>query len=287
VSKRIAYYPGCSLHGSAGELDSSFKATAAALGIALEEIPDWSCCGNTAVHSSDRLLAAALPAHELAKVEQDMKLQTVAVPCAGCFNRFAAGSYESQEPDKEPLISAIVGRRYHGSVGIHNLVDVYHDDVGLDTLQAMATRPFEGLKVACYYGCLLTRPPKVTLAEDPEYPTHMDEVVAALGCEPVGWNGKTDCCGSSLALSEVGMVVEMIYRILRDARDCGAEAVAVACPLCQVNLDSTQDRITKKHPDWKPLPVIYLSQLVGRAIEVDESKLGLKKLIVDARPVMS
>ena len=268
-------------------LDSSFKATAAALGITLEEIPDWSCCGNTAIHSSNRLLAAALPTYELAKIEQDMKLDAVAVPCAGCFSRFVMGNFESQEPEHEPHISAVVGRRYNGSVAVHNLVDVYHDDVGLEALKEKVTRPFAGLRVACYYGCLLTRPPKVTLAEDPEYPTHMDEVVEVLGCEPVEWNSKTDCCGSSLALCEVSMVVEMVHRILRDARDCGAEAVVVACPLCQVNLDSTQAQIAKAHPGWQPLPVIYLSQLVGRAIEVDESKLGLKKLIVDAQPLMA
>ncbi len=275
------------MHGSAGELDSSFKATAAALDITLTEIPDWSCCGNTAIHSSNRLLAAALPTHELAKVEQDMGLDAVAVPCAGCFSRFAVGNHESQEPEKDELIAAVVGRRYHGSVGVHNLVDVYHDDVGLEALKARVTRPFAGLRVACYYGCLLTRPPKATLAEDPEYPTHMDEVVEALGCEAVEWNAKTDCCGSGLALSEVDMVVEMIYRILHDARLCGAEAIAVACPLCQVNLDSTQERIAKVHPGWEPLPIIYLSQLVGRAVEVEESKLDLKKLIVDPTAVMA
>jgi heterodisulfide reductase subunit B2 len=287
VGKTLAYYPGCSLHGSAGELDSSFKATATALDIVLDEIPDWSCCGNTAIHSSNRLLAASLPTHELAKIEQDMDLDTVAIPCAGCFSRFAISHFESQQPESEPLITAVVGRRYNGTVTVHNLVDVYHDDVGLDALAAKVTRPFNGLKVASYYGCLLTRPPKVTLAEDPEYPTHMDEVVEVLGCEAVDWNCKTDCCGSSLALSEVGMVADMIRRILQDARDCGAEAVVVACPLCQVNLDATQARIAKAHPGWEPLPVIYLSQLVGRAIQVDERELGLKKLIVDARAVMA
>jgi heterodisulfide reductase subunit B len=287
MTRTLAYYPGCSLHGTATELDSSFKATAVALGLKLQEIPDWSCCGNTAVHSSNRLLAAALPTNELAKVEQDMKLDAVAVPCAGCFSRFAVGNYESQRPDHADMISSVVGRRYKGSVRVDNLVDVYHDEVGLDALKAQVTRPFDGLKVACYYGCLLTRPPKVTLAEDPEYPVHMDEVVEALGCDPVAWNYKTDCCGSSLTICEVGVVVDLTYRLLRDARDCGAQAVVVACPLCQVNLDSSQDAIAKKYPEWERLPVIYLSQLVGRALEVDESELGLGKHIVDVRAVMA
>jgi heterodisulfide reductase subunit B len=285
MSKSLAYYPGCSLHGSAEELESSFRATAEALDIELEEIPDWSCCGNTAVHSSNRLLALALPTHELAKGEQDMRLDAVAIPCAGCFNRFATSNVESREPDKAGPISSVVGRRYNGSVAVHNLVDVYHEDVGLEALEARVTRPFQGLKVACYYGCLLTRPPKATLADDPEYPTHMEEVVALLGCDPVDWNYKTDCCGSGLALCETAMVIEMTYRLLRDARACGAEAVVCACPLCQVNLDSTQGEIAKKHPGWEPIPVLYLSQLVGRAIEVDSSKLGLKKLIIDARAI--
>ncbi len=286
MSKTLAYYPGCSLHGSARELDSSFKATAAALDVTLKEIPDWDCCGNTAVHSSNRLLAVALPTNELAKVEQDMKLEAVAVPCAGCFSRFANGNVESQKPEEAAAVSTVVGRRYHGSVRVDNLVDVYHDEVGLEALKARVTRPFGGLRVACYYGCLLTRPPKVTLAEDPEYPTHMDEVVKTLGCDPVEWNYKTDCCGSSLALCEVGVVVDLTHRILRDARDCGAQAVVVACPLCQVNLDAYQDEIAKAHPGWEYLPVIYLSQLVGRAIEVDASDLGLEKHIVDVRAVM-
>jgi len=286
MSKAVAYYPGCSLHGSATELDSSFTATAAALGIRLEEVPDWSCCGNTAIHSSNRLLAAALPANELVKIEQDMKLDTVTIPCAGCFNRFAVGHLEAQEPDTAPQIAAVVGRRYHGGVAVHNLVDFYYDDVGLDTLAASIVRPFAGLKIACYYGCLLTRPPRATLAEDPEYPTHMDEMVEVLGCDPVDWNAKTDCCGSSLALCEVPMVLEMVHGILQDARSCGADAVVVACPLCQMNLDAPQFEIAKLHPGWEPLPVIYLSQLVGRALGLPESRLALKKLIVDPRPVL-
>jgi heterodisulfide reductase subunit B len=288
MTKTLAYYPGCSLHGTSGEFDSSFKATARALDLTLQEIPGWECCGNTAAHSINRLLATALPVNELAKVEQDMKLDAVAVPCAACYSRFKTGAHEVAEDEQTAAdVRAVVGRSYNGGVEVDNLIDVYHDAVGLEELEAKVTRPFAGLKVACYYGCLLTRPPKVTLADDPEYPTHMDEVVEVLGCEPVEWNRKTDCCGSSLALCEVSMVVEMVHLILRDARDCGAEAVVVACPLCQVNLDSTQAQIAKAHPGWQPLPVIYLSQLVGRAIGVDKSKLGLKKLIVDAQPLMA
>ncbi|HZL65302.1 MAG TPA: CoB--CoM heterodisulfide reductase iron-sulfur subunit B family protein [Thermoleophilia bacterium] len=288
MSKTLAYYPGCSLHGTSGEFDASFKATARALGLTLQEIPGWECCGNTAAHSINRLLAAALPVNELAKVEQDMKLDAVAVPCAACYSRFKTGAHEVEDDEQVAGdVRAVVGRAYNGGVTVQNLIDVYHDAVGLDELAAKVTRPFGGLKIACYYGCLLTRPPKVTLADDPEYPTHMDEVVKALGCTPVDWNYKTDCCGASLALTEQQIVDDLVGRILKDAKACGADAVSVACPLCQVNLDGRQTEIMRTNKDWQPIPVVFLSQLVGRAIGLGEKELGLKKHLIDITAVMA
>jgi heterodisulfide reductase subunit B2 len=288
MSRSLAYYPGCSLHGTSAEFDKSFRATARALDLQLQEIPGWECCGNTAAHSINRLLAAALPVNELAKVEKDMKLDAVAVPCAACFSRFKTGAHEVSEGGQmADDVRAVVGRSYDGGVSVQNLVDVYHDAVGLDELKARVTKPFAGLKVACYYGCLLTRPPKVTLAEDPEYPTHMDAVAKAVGCTPVDWNYKTDCCGASLALTEQGIVDDLVTRIVTDARNCGAQAILVACPLCQVNLDGRQTEIARTRGAWQGVPVIFLSQLVGRALGIDDKTLGLKKHLIDVTAVMA
>ncbi len=283
----LAYYPGCSLHGTARELDSSFLGTAAKLKVDLAEIPGWECCGNTAAHATNRLLATALPANEMAKVKEDMGLDRVAVPCAACFARFMATNHDVQDPAVAHDVEQVVGRAYTGGVSVLNLVDFYHDEVGIESLRAAVTRPFDGLKTAAYYGCLLTRPPKVTLAEDPEYPTHMDAVLKVLGCEPVEWSSKTDCCGASLALCEQDMVVELVRKIVANARDCGAEAIVCACPLCQVNLDSRQGDIKARDAGWRDVPIIYLSQMVGRAIGLGDRELGLGKHLVDAAAVMA
>lgn len=288
MSKTLAYYPGCSLHGTSAEFDASFRASARALGLTLQEIPGWECCGNTAAHSINRLLSNALPVNELVKVEQDMKLDAVAVPCAACYSRFKTGAHEvADDAHTAEDVRAVVGREYGGGVDVQNLIDVYHDAVGLEELAAKATRPFDGLKVACYYGCLLTRPPKITLADDPEYPTHMEAVLKAIGCEPVDWNYKTDCCGAALALTEQDIVDTLVGRILTDAKACGAQAVSVACPLCQVNLDGRQSEIMRKQKDWQPIPIIFLSQLVGRAVGVSDKELGLKKHLMDVTAVMA
>ncbi len=278
---RLAYYPGCSLHGTAKEMDSSFRASARMLGLELAEIPGWECCGNTAAHAASRLLATALPANEMAKVGRDMKLDSVVVPCAACYSRFQVARAELDHDEQlRKETELVVGRNIPTDIKVLNLVDVYYDAVGLDALRTKVTRPLGGIKIAAYYGCLLTRPPKITLAEDPEYPTRMDDVLKALGAEPVAWGYKTDCCGASLALCEQAVVVELTRRVLKNAKDCGAEAVACACPLCQVNLDTRQADIRAKDPAWRDIPVFYLSQLVGHAVGAPASEMGWKKHMV-------
>ena len=283
----LAYYPGCSLHTTAKKLDSSFDATMGTLDVELAEIPGWQCCGNSAGRSANRLLAAALPAAELAKVRDDMKLDAVAVPCAACFNRFQNANHAVGDEAMASDIADVVGRPYDGGVKVLNLVDVYHDRIGLAALEAKVVKPFQGLKVACYYGCLLTRPPKVTLAEDPEYPVHMDEVVRAIGCEPVDWDSKTDCCGAALSLCEQSVVDRLVKKILTNARERGAEAIVCACPLCQINLDGRQAEIRKADDAWVDMPILFLSQMVGRALGVSERQLGSKKAMVDPAKVLA
>ena len=283
----LAYYPGCSLHSTAKELDSSFDATMATLDVDLAEIPGWQCCGNSAARSSNRLLAAALPAGELAKVRDDMKLEAVAVPCAACFNRFQNANHAVGDEATASDIAQVVGRPFDGGVMVLNMVDVYHDQIGLAALQAKVVRPFRGLKVACYYGCLLTRPPKVTLAEDPEYPVHMDAVVRAIGCTPVEWDSKSDCCGAALSLCEQGVVDKLVKGIITNARERGAEAIVCACPLCQINLDGRQGEIKKTDGAWVDMPILFLSQMVGRALGVSDKQLGLNKAMVDSARVLA
>jgi heterodisulfide reductase subunit B len=284
---KLAYYPGCSLHSTAKELDSSFGGTMAKLDVDLAEIPGWQCCGNSAAHSANRMLAAALPTNELVKVKDDMKLDAVAVPCAACYNRFQRANHEVNDEAMAADIAEVVGRPYGGGVKVLNLVDVYHDQVGLAALEAKVVKPFQGLRVASYYGCLLTRPPKVTLAEDPEYPVHMDAVLKAIGCMPVDWDSKTDCCGAGLTLCEPHVVDKLVKRIITNARERGARAIACACPLCQINLDSRQGEIKKTDSAWIDMPILYLSQLVGHAIGVSDALLGLQKAMVDVTRVLA
>ncbi|MEW5956425.1 MAG: heterodisulfide reductase-related iron-sulfur binding cluster [Chloroflexota bacterium] len=278
----VAYYPGCSLHSTAAEYDHTVRAVAEALELKLVEPPGWVCCGSSPAHSTDHTLATVLPLRTLATVEQ-MGLDTVTAPCSACFARMkAAGHTVAHDEAMAKEVEAQLGYTYRGTVTVQHLLDTLVDRVGLEKIEARVQKPLTGLKVACYYGCLVTRPPRITQADHAEYPVKMDHLLRALGAEPVDWSYKTDCCGGALSLTQTPLALEMTRKIVQNARDCGAQAVATVCPLCHVNLDARQSQLEL---DFE-LPVFYLTQLMALAFGLGEKQAWLSKNMVDPRPVL-
>jgi heterodisulfide reductase subunit B len=179
-------------------------------------------------------------------------------------------------------VEAQLDYAYQGTVNVQHLLDTLVDRVGLDKIEASVQKPLAGLKVACYYGCLVTRPSKITEADHPEYPTKMDDLVKALGAEPIDWSYKTDCCGGALGLTQTSLALEMTQKILQNARDCGADVIAAVCPLCHVNLDARQGQIGLE----TPIPVLYGTQLMALAFGLGEKKAALSKNMVDPKPAL-
>ncbi|MGQ9517277.1 MAG: CoB--CoM heterodisulfide reductase iron-sulfur subunit B family protein, partial [Anaerolineae bacterium] len=181
------------------------------------------------------------------------------------------------EREVEELVRKRRGFTYHGGVEVQHILETFEQFVGLDAIRERVRRPLKGLKFVSYYGCLITRPPKVTEAPHYENPMSMDHIVEALGGESLDWNYKTACCGGSLALSELDMVLNMIARIVGEARTVGADAIVVACPLCHANLDMRQDMLESAE---KPIPVVYITELMGLAFGLSPKELGLDKHLV-------
>ncbi|GFN24113.1 MAG: CoB--CoM heterodisulfide reductase iron-sulfur subunit B family protein [Thermoanaerobacteraceae bacterium] len=282
---RYAYYPGCSLEATAKEYNQSAKIVARHLGLELWEIPDWSCCGATAAHNNDHLLSLALPARNLALAEAEGL--DVAVPCAACFNRLRAAEEAVRESEAmRATIGEIIGRDYRATNRTRALLDVMVNGVGLEKIGEQVVKPLTGLKLACYYGCLLVRPPKLTAFDDPEDPMTMDRLVAALGGEAVTWSYKTECCGGSLATARTDIGARMIYQILRRARDAGAEAIVTACPLCMLNLDMRQGQAAAAQGDRLNLPIFYFTELMGVALGYAPKDLGLTTHFVNPLPLL-
>ena len=283
----LAYYPGCSLHGTSREFDESFRAVSAALGIHMKEIDDWSCCGASSAHPTNHELGVALPARNLALAAEQGADEVVA-PCAACFNRLASARHEL---DKDKTLAArmpeILGRPFANDVAVRNVVDVLLERAPqIEELTAAQLQPsLTGLKMAAYYGCLLVRPAEVTGFDDAEQPHAMEDVISACGAAPVRWNMAVECCGGAFSISRTSSVLRLSRGIIRDARANGAEAIVVACPLCHSNLDFRQAAMTMRGQE--PMPILFVTQVVGLALGLPAEQLGLSRHFVDTRPLLA
>jgi len=281
-TNEVGYFPGCSLHSMAAEFDRSTRAVLKELGVKPVEPEGWVCCGSTPAHRVDHHLATRLPLESLILYEQE-GLSEMTLPCAACFNRFRAAARDIRlDPALREDLEREVGHSYHDSVQITSLPDLIVERIGLETVEKQVRKPLAGLKVACYYGCLLTRPPGVTGAVRAEYPDTIDRLMRALGATPVDWDRKVACCGASLSATETEIVLEMSGGILANAKARGADVIAVACPLCHTNLDGRQTQM-KGSPI---IPAMYFTQLMAIALGMP-GDAALDRNMIDPKPLLA
>jgi len=277
------FFPGCSLDGTAKDFHRSTLAVASKLNLELPELKDWICCGSTAAHNTDLLLADALPAKNLAAAAG----KTVAVACAACYSRLKAANHHiAGDGALREKVARVVGADYDGSTPVAHLLEILCRDIGRARIAELIRRPLTGLKVACYYGCLLARPPEVTNFDDAENPTLMDRLMETAGATPVEWPHKTECCGASFSITDPGIVVGLCKEILSMAKAAGADCIVTACPLCQLNLDLRQRDVETKYGSRYNLPVFYFTQLLGLAMGCSAGELSLGSLIVEPKALL-
>jgi heterodisulfide reductase subunit B len=275
---KLSYYPGCSLHGTAREYGESVTAVSAALGIELNEIKDWSCCGATAAHSTNFKLSVALPARDLVAAEKNG--MDVMVPCAACFNRLKSTQHHLKEDiELKGEIEKIVGGKYEGNIAIRNPIDIIINDIGLEELAKKVIKPLKGLRPVSYYGCLLLRPKEICNFDSYENPVLLDRIMETVGAEVKQWSYKTDCCGGSLTISMTKVVNNMVDKLMTMAREAGANCVVVACPICMANLDMRASANLK-------LPVFYFTELLALAMGIAGPETWAKMHTVDGTPLL-
>ncbi len=282
---KYAYYPGCSAESTARDQYISIREVSKVLGIEMIEPRGWTCCGSTPAHQTNRILSLALPAANLLMAKK-MGLDMV-VFCAACYNRMKVANYEIQKsPDVRKEVADSLGEDYDGSVNVLHFVEVLIKNIGAKKLQEAFTHSLDGLKVANYYGCLLVRPKEATNFDDPENPTIMDSLITIMGGESIDWPHKVECCGGGFALTRTDIVIELSNSILGMAKAAGAECMAVACPMCQVNLDLRQSDINKAKNISYNIPIVYITQLIGLCLGISPEKLGMDKCVVSPRPII-
>jgi heterodisulfide reductase subunit B len=280
-----AYYPGCSLSGLGKPYDESLRAVFGHLGLGLEEIPDWNCCGATSYMSVSQEKALALAARNLALAEQ-MHADVVA-PCAACYlvlskAQHMMGEYPALATKVQTGLRA-AGLAYQGCAKVRHPLDILINDVGLEAIRAKVVHPLAGYRIAPYYGCQVVRP--YGTFDDPLRPQTLDRLMAALGATVVEYPLKAHCCGGSLmgTMEEIG--VRLNFLLLKEAKARTANVLATVCPLCQYNLEAYQDKMRRSFHEDVRLPIVYFTQLLGLAFGLAPKALGLQRNFVVSEPL--
>jgi heterodisulfide reductase subunit B len=277
---RVGYYPGCSLSGTGRDFGESMHAVAKALGIELCEIPEWTCCGSSSGHMTNRLVSIALPANVLLKAQR-AGFDQVMAPCAACYNRLATAKHEIETSAKTKAeAEKILQTKIENLPRVLNVVQLLAQVS--DTIASKVKEKFDQT-VACYYGCLLVRPAKITGFDKTEDPVEMDKLVAAVGGKTVDWNFKTECCGASFSVSQTSVVARLGAKIMKDAVAKKADAVVVACPMCHSNLDLRRSDINQRLEQTTDIPVLFITQVIGMALGLKANELGLGRHLVPVK----
>jgi heterodisulfide reductase subunit B2 len=272
----VSYYPGCSLDGTGREYGESMEAVAKTLGVELEELPDWTCCGSSSAHVTSDKLATSLAGRNL--IIADNIGMDLIVPCAACFQRLK--SAEKQLKAGQQV--AGIPHNYQGKFAIKHSADFFSEDIDEKAIAARVKKPLTGLNPVCYYGCLTSRPQSITDAKNPEDPQSVDNLMALLGADVKSWSYKTDCCGGNLILTHEALALKLVQKLLDAAREAGADCIVAGCPMCQSNLDTRQKALSQTNS----LPVFYFTELMGLAFGNPSVEKWLNRHFVDPKPLL-
>ena len=284
---KYSYFPGCSLEKIAHSYHSSALASTAALGVELNEIEDWNCCGATTYFHVDELLSYTLMARNLAIAEAN-SLDFIA-PCSACYkNAYFTADHLNNDPDLADHINYALEEddlHFSGDIRVRHLIEVFCDDVGYETIKSQVTHPLEGLRVAPYYGCQIVRPRKDH--EDVEQPAFFEELITAIGAVPVEFQNKVRCCGGSLIMTSREAALSLVRNIIQNAVDNEAMVIATTCPLCQINLEVYQLQVNHEFGTNFSIPILYFTQLIGLALGLSSKKLEIGGELISPAEILT
>jgi heterodisulfide reductase subunit B len=278
--KMYPYFPGCALSTKAKAMDVCARESMKVLGVELREIDNWTCCGAVFPLAADehiRLISPMRTIFEAAKTSD--KLVTL---CSACFNvlRRTVKLMKDDKARRERVFNYMeeeVPENFTDKVSVVHLIEILRDEIGFEKLSKKLSKSLNGMRIAPFYDCLTFRPPKEMEFEDPENPKIYHNYLTALGAVPVDFPYRSECCGAHLSLSDRDISLDCSYKILKSASAAGAEALLTACPLCHYNLDARQQEMADRKIGFKPIPVFYLTQVLGIALGLPADILGFDK----------
>ncbi|AOU98887.1 disulfide reductase [Acidihalobacter yilgarnensis] len=291
---KVAYYPGCALEGSGGPYDKSTRALVKALGLEMENLKDYNCCGAMEVKNIHPMLQTYLSARNMAIASEQMGLDAVMAPCNGCYHNLKKAEYETATSEKAMQTVQDLARKsddpvYKGDVRTLHLLEWLMEELGTEGIKQRISKSLNGIKIANYYGCMYVRPRQIFPEKDQgagsesSYKPHfMDDLLGAAGAVNVDFPLKTACCGGAHTLSDSDTSTQLVLNIIQAAEDAGAEVIATECPTCHSGLEMHQIRAETEFGIKTNVKVLYFTQLLGLALGLSPRKLGIHENISDS-----
>ena len=285
---KYLYYPGCSAEATGKAYGMSTLAVMDKLGVELEELDDWNCCGATSYFSVRELDSFAIAARNLA-IAQKQGDEDICVICNACYTTLAkTNRYIAESPEVHEAVNGAlgaVGRSYDGKANVSHIMDILTNDIGLEAIAEKVKRRLSQIKVAPYYGCQYSRP--MGDFDDPEFPTTMDRLFEATGAAVVDYPAKAKCCGGMMMMTRGDVALRLCQELLQAAKDNEADVIVAACPLCEMNLEAYQPKVNEMYGTDFHIPVMFFTQLLGLALGADPKQLGIDKQIISCEPIVA
>jgi succinate dehydrogenase / fumarate reductase cytochrome b subunit len=290
MSMKVAYWPGCVSRGFTPELHGAMDLVAPKVGLELAELDRANCCGAGVIAEHNQELADTLNARTFAMAQATdgaELMMNICSTCQGaqseCQERLDA-SAEYRDLINENL--APENLKYEKGVTNKNFLWVLVEDIGIDKLKSLVKRPLDGLRIAPFYGCYIIRPTdRLGYKEHPQRDEYLEQVISAVGADPVPYSGSHKCCGFPVITMNKKTSLTQAGRHLGDAIDAGADALVTPCPLCHLNLDLQQPEAEKFVDRKLNIPVLHFPQLVGLALGFEPKELGMGKHVVSTSQV--
>jgi len=293
--RRVAYYPGCALEGSGHGYNRSTKEVGKALGLELDEVKNWNCCGAMEVKNIDPKLQTYLSSRVMSIAANEMGADVVMAPCNGCYHNLKKAEHElAHDAGSREVVERISQKAGHaayraGQVETIHALDWIKHGIGEEGLKRRVRNSLKGLKVANYYGCMYTRPRHIFPEKDQgpgtestSKPHFMDDLLAAAGAENVEFPLKTACCGGAHTLSDSDTSTKLVLNILRAAEAAGADVIATECPTCHSGLEMHQLRAEKVFGQKTTVKMLYFTQLLGLALGLSPRKVGVHENVSES-----
>jgi len=280
----IPYYPGCTLNTVAKVFETSARESAVSLGFELKELDQWNCCGASFPLTPDNIMGLTAPTKVLANARKEG--ERVTTLCSVCYNVLKrTNGVVKDDKERREVLNDFMEEEYDGSIDVVHFLEVLRDSVGFDKVKESVTRPLKKIKAGAYYGCMLLRPAEAAI-DDTEAPTILEDLLKALGCTPVDFPNRIECCGAHLAMGQEDVVVRLSGNVLTSALAEGAEMIVTSCPLCQYNLEKSQARLIQEVSGYRALPIVYFTQILGLALGQPDDRAGFNENQWDIRPLL-